>query len=355
MRWAAGSRPCNWMPWAWPRRQGAAGRPRVAPGDPVPAAPGSSGPTGVAGLLGHRPGPKGRHKFTAPKQAEAQRLLDAGSSIRATAATLGLSEALLRHALQRGELHRPAGPRRGLGPRERSDQDVACPGGLAVHRETERALAATGQLPAAAPRFAVAEAVRGGGVLCALPALVHLGLLTVGERVYGRLRAGFYGLQTILLTLACMALLRVRSPRTAGGHRAGRVRAPPGSRPGPRGEDPAAQAPGVGRPPPGRRLPPGPGGPPWVAQDPEAVGVLYVDGHVRPYHGHQHRLSETHVARRRLCLPATTNVFVNDPRRQPRVPGHRAGQRQAPRDAPHGHPARGAAPRGGGPPGHRGL
>ena len=33
---------------------------------------------GVAGLLGQRPGPKGRHKFTAPKQAEAQRLLDAG-------------------------------------------------------------------------------------------------------------------------------------------------------------------------------------------------------------------------------------------------------------------------------------
>jgi prepilin-type processing-associated H-X9-DG protein len=24
----------------------------------------------------------------------------------------------------------------------------------------------------------------------------------------------------------------------------------------------------------------------WLAQDTAAVGVLYVDGHVRPYHGH---------------------------------------------------------------------
>jgi hypothetical protein len=268
---------------------------------------------GVAGLVGQRPGPKGRHKFTAAKQAEAQRQLDAGSSIRAAAAALGVSEALLRHALHRGELHRPADAdaRRGLGPRQRSDQDAARPGGIAVHRETERALAATGQLPEAAPRFAAAEAVRGGGALCALPALVHLGLLTVGERVYGRLRSGFYGLRTILLTLALMALLRVRSPEQLAGTAPGEFgrllgldRAPEVKTLRRKLQELADQ----------RQAPAFHHGlaAHWLAQDTAAVGVLYVDGHVRPYHGHQHRLPEAHVARRRLCLPATTDVFVND-------------------------------------------
>ena len=139
---------------------------------------------GVAGLVGQRPGPKGRHKLTPALLQQAQGHLDQGTSIRAAAAAVGVSEALLRHALQRGELHRPAGaaPRRGLGPRERSDQDAARAGGIAVHRETERALAATGQLPEAAPRFAAAEAVRGGGALCALPALVHLVLPIAARR-----------------------------------------------------------------------------------------------------------------------------------------------------------------------------
>jgi hypothetical protein len=41
------------------------------------------------------------------------------------------------------------------------------------------------------------------------------------------------------------------------------------------------------------------------------LGFLYVDGHVRVYHG-QHRLPKTHVARMRLSLPATTDYWVND-------------------------------------------
>jgi prepilin-type processing-associated H-X9-DG protein len=43
----------------------------------------------------------------------------------------------------------------------------------------------------------------------------------------------------------------------------------------------------------------------------EAVGFLYVDGHVRVYHG-QHRLPKAHVAQMRLAMPATTDYWVND-------------------------------------------
>ena len=47
------------------------------------------------------------------------------------------------------------------------------------------------------------------------------------------------------------------------------------------------------------------------------MGLLYVDGHVRPYHGTAHTLPEAWSARRRLCLPATTDIWVNQQDAQP--------------------------------------
>jgi flagellar biosynthesis chaperone FliJ len=47
------------------------------------------------------------------------------------------------------------------------------------------------------------------------------------------------------------------------------------------------------------------------------VGLLYVDGHVRPYHGTTHKLPKAWVARRRLCMPATTDIWVNQQDAQP--------------------------------------
>ena len=43
----------------------------------------------------------------------------------------------------------------------------------------------------------------------------------------------------------------------------------------------------------------------------QALGFLYVDGHVRVYHG-KHPLPKTHVARMRLSMPATSDYWVND-------------------------------------------
>jgi prepilin-type processing-associated H-X9-DG protein len=50
----------------------------------------------------------------------------------------------------------------------------------------------------------------------------------------------------------------------------------------------------------------------WMVQDPEAAGVLYVDGHVRVYHGAQTKLPRRYVSRQRLCLRGTTDTWVND-------------------------------------------
>ncbi len=49
----------------------------------------------------------------------------------------------------------------------------------------------------------------------------------------------------------------------------------------------------------------------WMGADPEQAAVLYVDGHVRVYHGHQTKLPRHYVARQKLCLRATTDYWVN--------------------------------------------
>jgi hypothetical protein len=55
----------------------------------------------------------------------------------------------------------------------------------------------------------------------------------------------------------------------------------------------------------------------WVQEHADAVGLLYIDGHVRAYHGTAHTLPEAWVARRRLCMPATTDIWVNQQDAQP--------------------------------------
>ena len=49
----------------------------------------------------------------------------------------------------------------------------------------------------------------------------------------------------------------------------------------------------------------------WMKMFPDTAGVLYIDGHVRVYHGRQTELPRHHVARQKLCLRATTDYWVN--------------------------------------------
>jgi len=48
-----------------------------------------------------------------------------------------------------------------------------------------------------------------------------------------------------------------------------------------------------------------------VEQRGRLMGFLYIDGHVRAYHG-KHQLPKTYVATRHLAMPATTDYWVND-------------------------------------------
>lgn len=50
----------------------------------------------------------------------------------------------------------------------------------------------------------------------------------------------------------------------------------------------------------------------WMERDTDAVGTLYIDGHVRVYHGKATKLPRRYISRERLCLRGTSDYWVND-------------------------------------------
>ena len=147
-------------------------------------------------------------------------------------------------------------------------------------------------------------------MLLALPVLIASGVFECAQKIYGSLGPAFYGLRTSLLTLLLMALWRIKRPEGLKEHSPqdlGRVlgldRAPEvktlrrklarlaaAGRAAQFGQALAQQR---------------------VAAHGEAVGFLYIDGHVRVYHG-KHALPKTHVARMRISMPATSDYWVNE-------------------------------------------
>jgi transposase len=183
------------------------------------------------------------------------------------------------------------------------------------NRRGDRLLAYLGLLDDAAPLFGSGSAVPWAGVLLALPALVQSGVFECAKKIYGSIGPAFYGLRTSLLTLLLMALWRIKRPEALKEHSPadlGRVlgldRAPEVKTLRRKLARLAAhgRAAEFGRALAQRR----------VAQRAAALGFLYVDGHVRVYHG-QYRLPKAHVAQMRLSMPATTDYWVNDTAGEP--------------------------------------
>lgn len=193
---------------------------------------------------------------------------------------------------------------------QRSELDAEAPLGVATTRSLERVMAAMGVLDGAPIEFEVAHDVPHGGVLCALPALLVYGLLRHTRETFG-LPAGYYPIETIFLLLALMALARIGALEKL------RYEAP--------GE--WGRLLGLDRIPEVKTLrekvsqlcePSGRAqrwsstlSREWMEGNPESAGTMYIDGHVRVYHGKLTKLPRRYVARERLCLRGTTDYWVN--------------------------------------------
>jgi hypothetical protein len=82
--------------------------------------------------------------------------------------------------------------------------------GNGATRALDRVSAAIGQLASAPIQFEASGDVPRAGLLLAVPALLSMGLLRSSAERYA-LPPGYYGLNSILLLLAMMALARVKS------------------------------------------------------------------------------------------------------------------------------------------------
>ena len=194
--------------------------------------------------------------------------------------------------------------------RDLIDAQAASGMGTACTRVEERVLAAFGVCDGAPVRFETCLDVPKGGVLCALPALMMNGLLEGSDNLLGKVD-GYYRCFHVLLLLAFMSLSRIK---TVEGFR--------GVTPGEFGK-----LLGLDRVPEVRCLrkkmddmSSGNAAELWAAHlakywlgaEPSAAGCLYIDAHVRVYHGHQTKLPRRFVSRDKLCLRGTTDFWVND-------------------------------------------
>ena len=265
---------------------------------------------------------------------QAQELLNQGYSRKETAQNLKIKLDTLRKAINQrkltecprsdGQTNDAPPPSRQPNHAEASDksqrgfQDAAAADGLGIActRLVERVSAAIGLLPGGAPtRYEACHDVTFGGVLCALPALEQNGLFRHLDRCFLSL-GGYYTTLQIFSLLGFMALCRIKTVEQLQYH-------PPGE---------LGKLLGLDRVPEVRclrnklaTLSADQAPEEWAAQlsqdwmqaDPDLAGALYVDGHVRLYHGKLTKLPRRYVSRQRLCLRGTTDYWVNDGLGQP--------------------------------------
>ena len=285
---------------------------------------------GAKGFFQPRKG-RGGTVMTAEVIAQAESLLNLGHQRSEVADELGIKYDTLGKAINEGRVRAPPGPTDATGQKPvasdrpvvasdkstRSDIDAAAGQemGIACTRPCERVMAALGLLPGGATtRFQPARDVSYGGVLCALPALAENALFDHLQEL--PVLSGYYMKFHIILLLVYMALCRIKAVeqlqyeapgelgKLMGLDRIPEVRCLRGKLSElSQDEAPQRWAAVLSEH--------------WMQQNPELTGTLYVDGHVRLYHGKQTQLPRRYVARQRLCLRGTTDYWVNDALGQP--------------------------------------
>jgi hypothetical protein len=278
---------------------------------------------------------RGASVITPEVAVQAQQLLGAGRSTREVADELGLKLDTLRKAIQQRRLIKPsvsqplpqpgeptaeaapvADPTTATDRSTRAIDDAAAEMGTACTRVEERVMAAIGLLPeGASTRFETCRDVAFGGVLCALPALAENGLFRHIQGCLAQVR-GYYTTLHVIILLGYMALCRIRVVEQLQYQ-------PPGELGKLLGLDRVPEVRCLRRKLAALSVDDAPErwagllSRDWLEAEPALAGALYVDGHVRLYHGNQTALPKRYVSRQRLCLRGTTDYWVNDILGQP--------------------------------------
>jgi len=262
---------------------------------------------GVSALEPAQRGPKGPSKLSPDVVELIVRRRAAGASMATIGAELGLSQNSVSRALsgRAATTEAPTPPAATETP-----TSALVPLARPEPRAEERQAARRGELAGAPPVICEGAGLTVAGALVILPALAVTGLVEAAEHVYGRARAAFYGIGSLMLAMVFATL--VGEPRVEGltridpvalGRLLGLDRAP----------EPKTMRRRLGELARSARsaellvaL-----GAHHASAHPEAMGVLYVDGHVRTYHGTAD-VAKAHVARIRLSMPAECDTWVAD-------------------------------------------
>lgn len=187
---------------------------------------------------------------------------------------------------------------------------------MATTRLEDRIFCSLGKGASADVQFEDSQALTGAGVLFLIPALLAQGLLKTKD-VYTWGNRFYYSLESIVLTLAFMALLRIKNPEQLKQCKPGEI----------------GRIIGLDRIPEVKCLrnklamltaqhqathlnnilvdy--------WYSGDSsQDADFLYIDGHVRIYYGDKANLPVKYISRQKLCLSATTEYWVNDAQGMP--------------------------------------
>jgi len=243
---------------------------------------------------------------------QAQRLLDEDYRRPEVAEKLEVKYDTLRKAINDGRL-RESQHKRGVSTKSSRDVvDTKAAEGLGTGctRVGDRIAACFGMGNGAIVNFESCLDVPKGGALCALPALLSNGLLRGVHTFLGKVN-GYYQMLHVLLLLAFMSLCRIKTVEQLRGHSPGEFGKLLGLDRVPevrclrkkldelsKGDAARQWSSHLSRH--------------WLQADPEAAGTLYVDGHIRVYHGGQTKLPRKFVSRERLCLRGMCDFWVND-------------------------------------------
>ena len=240
-----------------------------------------------------------------------QSLLDEGVDYKDIAAQEKIKPETLRKAMQKGKLRKKSTV---VQPEtttksQRSFDDSKAAMGVGATNTLDRIAASLGELEEMKPTFKNALDIPNGGVLLALPALILNHLLTYTREQF-KLPKGYYSIQSVFILLAFMALARLKFIENLRhvapgewGKLLGLDRAPEVRTVRNKVEllvadnQPTKWSAKLCQE--------------WMKAAPSEASYLYVDGHVRVYHGYQTKLPRHYISRDKLCARAVCDYWVN--------------------------------------------